>query len=79
MVNDGKDREITFELVEHIGIISRDSKGWTRELNRVSWNGGPAKFDIRSWDEAHAKMGRGITMTQDEVRELRNLFDGLEL
>lgn len=31
--------EISFEIVEHIGVLSTGSKGWTKELNLISWNG----------------------------------------
>lgn len=75
---EAKEREITFELVEHIGVFGKDSKGWTKELNRVAWNGGAAKYDIRSWDENHLKMGRGITLTKQEVLELKNIINQIE-
>jgi hypothetical protein len=77
-MSEAKDREVTFKLVEHIGIFGKDKKGWTKELNRVSWNNGPPKYDIRSWDEDHHKMGRGITMTKQELVDLKTLFDQIE-
>lgn len=79
MVAEDKDREITFEVVEHIGVFGKDAKGWTRELNRVAWNNGPAKYDIRNWDEEHKKMGRGVTLTSQELLDLRKLIEGLDL
>ncbi len=79
MATEEKDREITFELVENIGVFGKDTKGWTRELNRVAWNGGPAKFDVRNWDDKHQKMGRGVTLTQEELSEFRNLLKDLTL
>ena len=39
--------EISFEIVKRIGIIERRPSGWNKEVNLVSWNGGPAKYDIR--------------------------------
>jgi hypothetical protein len=79
MSGEEKDREVTFELEEHIGVFGKDAKGWTRELNRVAWNGGAAKFDVRNWDEQHQKMGRGITLTQQELSAFRDLVQELEL
>lgn len=79
MSTEEKDREITFEIVEHVGVFGKDQKGWTRELNRVAWNGGPAKFDVRSWDEHHKKMGRGITLTQQELLDFKGLLKDLSL
>ncbi|PKM84121.1 MAG: hypothetical protein CVU86_08875 [Firmicutes bacterium HGW-Firmicutes-11] len=72
-----KEREVTWELSEHIGVIGKDPKGWTRELNRVAWNGGPVKYDIRSWDEAHEKMSKGITLTKEEITAMRDMLSGL--
>ena len=57
MAAEEKDREITFEIVEHLGVFGKDTKGWTRELNKVAWNGGPAKFDVRNWDENASENG----------------------
>ena len=72
-----KDREVTFELEEHIGVIAVTPTGWKKELNMVAWNGGSAKYDIRDWDEDHTHMGRGITMNREEVKTLSELLSGL--
>lgn len=59
--------EIAFKIVERIAVLSTSETGWAKELNRVSWNGGAAKFDIRQWDESHQKMSRGITLSSEEM------------
>lgn len=68
------DREVTFEIIEEIGIISTQETGWTREINLVSWNGGIAKYDIREWDPKHYRMSRGITLKEEEMRRLLELM-----
>ena len=60
--------DISCKIVEHIAVLSTNESGWQKELNRVSWNGGVAKFDIRQWDETHEKMSKGITVTADEMQ-----------
>jgi hypothetical protein len=65
-----KKGEFTYDIVEHIGVISVGSKGWRKELNRISWNGGEPKYDIRDWAPDHEKMGKGITLTADEAHTL---------
>ncbi len=62
------EREISFDIVEHIGVLSTFGTGWTKELNLVSWNGGIPKYDIRDWDPTHTHMSRGITLQEDEMR-----------
>jgi len=66
--------DLKFEITKHIGVLSEGSKGWTKELNLVSWNDREPKYDIREWDETHEKMGKGITLTKDEVVKLRELL-----
>lgn len=66
------DKEIKYEIVEHIAVLSSDAKGWKKELNLVSWNDAPAKYDIRSWSEDNSRMGKGITLSAEEAAELRD-------
>ena len=66
------DRDVTFEIMEEIGIINTQDTGWTREINLVRWNGGAAKYDIRDWDPHHERMSKGITLTEEEMRRMLN-------
>lgn len=60
--------DINFEITNHIADLSeQNAKGWRKELNEVSWNGREPKYDIRDWSEDHTKMGKGITLTHDEL------------
>jgi len=70
-----KNRNFKFEVVNELGVISEGSKGWKKEFNRVSWSVGEPKYDIRDWDEAHEKMGKGITLSEQELRKLKELID----
>lgn len=71
--------EIKFELKEEIGVISENAKGWTKEINLISWNDNAAKYDIREWNPDHDRMTKGLTFTKDEIMELRNILNGLDL
>ena len=66
--------DMVFAIKEHIGVIAErnagDSCKWTREVNKVSWNDGPVRFDIRYWNESHTRIDRGLTLTEDEARSL---------
>lgn len=68
------DKEFSFEIVEHIGVISESTKGWRKEMNLVSWNGAEAKLDIRDWSPEHDKMGKGISFNADEIMTLKELI-----
>ena len=66
--------DIKFEITKKIGVLSESNKGWTKELNMVSWNGRDAKFDIREWSPGHERMGKGVTLTRDEAKLLSKLI-----
>ena len=75
--------ELKYEIVEHLGVISENAKGWTKELNLVSWNDREPKYDIRDWAPEHAKMGKGITLSAEEAASLKEIlaqidFDSFE-
>ena len=69
--------EISFEIVEHIGVLSTGSKGWTKELNLISWNGRESKYDLREWSPEHDKMGKGVTLSKDELDALKGILEKL--
>jgi len=67
--------EVTFEITKELGVISENARGWTRELNMVSWNGHEPKYDIRDWNPDHTRMSKGISMTEEEMQKLVELFN----
>ena len=69
--------DIKFEIEEEIGTLSENSRGWSKELNKVSWNGGAAKYDLRDWAPEHEKMGKGVTLTEDEAKALYEILKGI--
>ncbi|NMM64243.1 hypothetical protein HBE96_16580 [Clostridium sp. P21] len=70
---------IKYEIKETIGDLSESSKGWKKELNLISWNDNIPKFDIRDWSPDHEKMGKGITLTNDELKKLRDILNEMKL
>ena len=78
IINDvrGFDREIYFEIIKQLGVISTHPTGWNKELNIVSWNGGQPKYDIRDWGLDHKHYSRGITLRESEAAELLKLLAG---
>ncbi len=67
------EREIKYEIVNEIGVISEEGQ-WRLELNRVSWNGREPKYDLRKWTLNHEKMGKGVTLTDDELVKLCDIL-----
>ena len=71
--------DIKYEILEQIGVLSTSASGWSKELNLISWNDRDAKFDLRDWSADHIKMGKGVTLTHEELMALRDLLNMLEL
>lgn len=69
--------DIKYEIVKTIGVLSEGSKGWTKELNLISWNDREPKYDIREWAPEHEKMGKGVTLSNEEVEKLKELLEDI--
>ncbi len=67
--------DFKYEIVEEMGVLSVSAKGWQKELNRVSWNGADPKYDIRDWAPDHEKMGKGVTLTDEEMTALLRIMN----
>lgn len=71
--------EIKFEIIKNIGVLSKSASGWTKEVNLISWNDRDAKYDIRDWSADHEKMGKGVTLSKEELIALKELLNSMEL
>ncbi len=70
---------LNYEIKRRIIVLSENKKtGWTKELNLISWNGAPAKIDIREFSPDRQKLSRGITLTMDEMKQIKDaILSGL--
>jgi len=71
--------DIKYEILKKVGVLSKAGSGWTKELNLISWNDRDPKYDIRDWSGDGGKMGKGVTLSLDELRALRELLNSMEL
>jgi len=69
--------DIKYEIIQTLAVLSESAKGWVKEFNLISWNGREPKYDIRDWSENHEKMGKGITLSKDEIDKLKEILNGL--
>ena len=72
------DREFDYTIVDELGVLSTSPKGWNKELNLISWNGRDPKYDIRDWAPDHSKMGKGITLSEEEIGALKKLLSEVQ-
>ena len=71
--------DFSFKIVNSLGAFSKSKSGWLTELNLVSWGERDPKYDIRSWSPDHQKMGKGITLTKEELIALKELLNNTEI
>ncbi|WP_394870350.1 YdbC family protein [Clostridium butyricum] len=73
------DIKFKFEIEKELGVIAESAKGWKKELNLISWNGKEAKYDLREWSPEHEKMGKGVTLSNEELKALKELLNSMEI
>lgn len=66
--------DVSFEIIQNLGVLNSDGK-WKKELNIVKWGDNEPKFDLRSWSEDHAKFGKGISLSAEELQSLKDLLN----
>ena len=71
--------EIKYEIIKKVGVLSTSASGWAKELNLISWNDRDAKYDIREWSPDGEKMGKGVTLSREELLALKELLNRIEL
>lgn len=71
--------DFKFDIKKNLGTISESAKGWKREVNVMTWNKKKAKVDIREWDEKHEQMGKGITLNKEELKQLKDILNGIDI
>ncbi len=65
------------EITKTYGVISEGKLN--KEVNLISWNGRKEQIDIRGWDDTHTKCGKGIVLSMEEAKALRDILNGMEL
>ena len=71
--------DIKYEIVKKVGVLSKSASGWAKELNLISWNDREPKYDLRDWSADGEKMGKGVTLSKEELSALKELLNNIEL
>lgn len=67
--------DLSYEIVEFGAKLgSTSDKGWTTEVNKVSWSGRDAKWEIRPWNTDHTKCGKGYVFKDEEEMSMLGEF-----
>lgn len=71
--------DFKYSIEQSFGVLSETKGGWKTELNLISWSERPAKYDLRPWAPEHEKMGKGITLTKEELLKLKEILNQMDL
>lgn len=71
--------DIKYQIIQKVGVLSKSASGWAKELNLISWNDREPKYDLRDWSADGEKMGKGVTLSQEELLALKELLKTIEL
>ena len=61
-----------YEIAQSIASLSTEKNG--KEINMVSWNDRPPKYDNRSWPADHSKIGKDVTLSAEELSVLKTVL-----
>ena len=50
-----------------------------KDLNSICWNNKAPKYDIREWSPDHSKIRKGVTLSKEELWNLRDVLGGLSI
>lgn len=74
-----KRTDFSVQVLQHLGVLGYGTKGWSKQVNIVSWNGEQATLDIRSWSYDQTHQGKGISLKRDEAIRLRDTLNAMNL
>ena len=71
--------ELKYDITKGCGVLSTSARGWTKELNYVSWNDRDPRLDLREWAPDHERMGKGMTLSIEEAKALKAILNELDI
>lgn len=71
-------RDLSCDILETLIEFPTDGI-WHKELNFVKWGNNPPKYDLRPWNEDRSQMGKGITLSKEELSILKEELGGIIL
>ena len=70
--------EIKYDIIQKIAVLAQRPRGWERQLNLISWNDGEPKYDIRDWSPDGSRMGKGISLSAEELGALKGILEEMD-
>lgn len=73
-------KEFNYTVEKQFGTVS-NAGALPIELNLISFNGAAARYDLRKWRDRESgehTMQKGITMTREELVDLKNFLNAVE-
>ena len=71
-------RDLSCDILETLIEFPADGT-WHKELNLVKWGSNPPKYDLRPWNADRSQMGKGVTLSKEELKILKEELGGINL
>lgn len=70
-----KPEDLSYEIEEFVGSLKESDKhDWVKAVAKISWNGNPATNDIRNINPADNRIGKGISLSNEETDTLVDIL-----
>lgn len=70
-------RNMEYRIIKN--LLTLPSEGtFHKELNVIQWGDNEPKLDIRGWNDDHAKMTKGTTLTDEEARRFAEAIRNMQ-
>lgn len=75
-------KNYSWEVIEALGNFSTEHKNYTKEVNKISWNGATPVYDIRGWRVGKDGIKhplKGLSLKREELIVLSDLLQSIDL
>lgn len=63
--------DVDYQILKNLVTFPAEGNGvFHKELNLISWRGRMPKYDLRSWTDDRSAMTKGITLTEEQMKEV---------
>lgn len=70
-----EDKSFSYNIESYIGSLKESTThDWAKAVLRMSWNDNPVTLDIRSVNMAQKRIGKGISLSNEEVDKLVSIL-----
>ncbi len=70
--------DLNYEILQTLLVFPESGK-WHKELTLTRWGSKDPKYDLRPWNKDRSECLKGITLTKEELKKLKEGLGGIDL